>query len=216
MDRSENSPDDELKENPFFKKNQEEESGLRSSRNSVMSSSNNNSSSVGDESENKGSSGGSVRQYARSKVPRLRWTPDLHLCFVHAIERLGGQEKATPKLVLQLMNIKGLSITHVKSHLQMYRSKKMDDHGRVMTHEGTFMETKDQQIHSHYQLLPMIESHDKGIISNFRFSDVSWSDYGNWIDEGNNYDLSPESVLVILWRARFTLEMRQNGQKVHT
>ncbi|KAK9117988.1 hypothetical protein Scep_016081 [Stephania cephalantha] len=35
---------------------------------------------------------GSVRQYVRSKVPRLRWTPELHHCFVHAIERLGGQD----------------------------------------------------------------------------------------------------------------------------
>lgn len=33
-----------------------------------------------------------VRQYVRSKMPRLRWTPDLHLSFVHAVERLGGQE----------------------------------------------------------------------------------------------------------------------------
>jgi hypothetical protein len=36
--------------------------------------------------------GGTVRQYLRSKMPRLRWTADLHHCFVHAVERLGGQE----------------------------------------------------------------------------------------------------------------------------
>lgn len=75
----------------------------------------------------------SVRQYVRSKMPRLRWTPDLHLSFLHAIERLGGQERATPKLVLQTMNVRGLSISHVKSHLQMYRSKKLDEAGQVIS-----------------------------------------------------------------------------------
>jgi len=98
------------------------------------SSTNNNSESKkGDNKEGSKSEGSgepTVRQYNRSKLPRLRWTPDLHMAFVHAVERLGGQERATPKLVLQMMNVRGLSIAHVKSHLQMYRSKKLDQDGR--------------------------------------------------------------------------------------
>ena len=51
---------------------------------------------------------------------RLRWTPQLHKRFVEAVNRL-RLDLATPKGVMQFMEVEGMTIQHVKSHLQKYR-----------------------------------------------------------------------------------------------
>ncbi|KAL5972322.1 hypothetical protein ACLOJK_041575 [Asimina triloba] len=54
--------------------------------------------------------------------PRLRWTADLHDRFVDAVTQLGGPGKATPKTILRAMGVKGLTLFHLKSHLQKRRA----------------------------------------------------------------------------------------------
>ncbi|XRA96328.1 phosphate starvation response protein [Pycnococcus provasolii] len=77
---------------------------------------------------------------------RIRWTPKLHDGFVDAVSKLGGPDAATPKRILLYMlglpdktskgdvilarknqaianpQLEHISIVHIKSHLQKYRS----------------------------------------------------------------------------------------------
>lgn len=80
----------------------------RSSSNSTVEENNNN---TGKEKMKGASSSGSgaVRKYVRSKMPRLRWTPDLHLCFVRAVERLGGHDsKHYTYIIYMIRNLREL------------------------------------------------------------------------------------------------------------
>nr|PNR59286.1 hypothetical protein PHYPA_002077 [Physcomitrium patens] len=66
-----------------------------------------------------------VRPNLCTSTQKLKWTQELHECFLRAVDHLGGQNKATPKKILHHMNRSGITIAHVKSHLQMYRRGKI-------------------------------------------------------------------------------------------
>ncbi|XP_052186146.1 myb family transcription factor PHL8-like [Diospyros lotus] len=75
--------------------------------------------------------------------PRLKWTPELHQRFVDAVTQLGGADKATPKTLMREMSIPGLTLYHLKSHLQKYRLGKSQQ--SVSYHEIKQQECKASQ-----------------------------------------------------------------------
>ncbi|KAJ7532015.1 hypothetical protein O6H91_14G068900 [Diphasiastrum complanatum] len=84
------------------------------------------------------------------RSPRIRWHNSLHAHFAQAVELLGGHATgATPKSVLELMNVKGLTLAHVKSHLQMYRTMKATE---------KFRAARDEKSHEPLQLMTLSDT----------------------------------------------------------
>ncbi|KAG0625523.1 hypothetical protein M758_2G062000 [Ceratodon purpureus] len=108
-----------------------------------------------------------VRLYVRSSTQKLKWTRELHQSFMRAVNRLGGKDKATPKRILQHMDKDGITIAHIKSHLQMYRTGKINAEGLPSSatfslddHDPEQVKSNSKEISSPHLQIPLKEARE--------------------------------------------------------
>ncbi|GER33838.1 homeodomain-like superfamily protein [Striga asiatica] len=153
--------------------------------------------------------------------PRLRWTADLHERFVDAVTQLGGAGKdpllvrvllnmnfnfyqlnsalfseATPKAIMRTMGVKGLTLFHLKSHLQKYRLGKQS--GKELgeaSKDGTYLNDSPRASHSP---------------ENLQASDVN---EGYEVKEALRAQMEVQSKLHLQVEAEKHLQIRQDAEK---
>ncbi|XP_028762798.1 protein PHR1-LIKE 2-like isoform X1 [Neltuma alba] len=131
--------------------------------------------------------------------PRLRWTQDLHERFVDAVTQLGGASKATPKAIMRTMNVKGLTLFHLKSHLQKYRLGKQS--GKDMG-EGC----KDGMSGSYLLESPSTDNNSPKL-------PTSDANEGHEIKEALRIQMEVQSKLHLQVEAEKHLQIRQDAER---
>ncbi|RRT41356.1 hypothetical protein B296_00025829 [Ensete ventricosum] len=102
--------------------------------------------------------------------PRLRWTVELHDRFVDAVTQLGGPDSTNPSPPLSLsssplMGVKGLTLYHLKSHLQMEVHRRLHEQLEARYafcsphHLSSLLTLSFKQVQKHLQM--RIEAHGK-------------------------------------------------------
>ncbi|KAK7391534.1 hypothetical protein VNO78_19950 [Psophocarpus tetragonolobus] len=131
--------------------------------------------------------------------PRLRWTADLHERFVDAVTQLGGATKATPKAIMRTMNVKGLTLYHLKSHLQKYRLGKQSGKD---SDEGC----KDGMSPSYLQESPGTDNSSPKL-------QASDANEGHEVKEALRAQMEVQSKLHLLVEAEKHLQIRQDAER---
>nr|GMC67133.1 putative Myb family transcription factor At1g14600 [Ipomoea batatas]GME06287.1 putative Myb family transcription factor At1g14600 [Ipomoea batatas] len=54
----------------------------------------------------------------KSKHPQFKWSANIHHRFLNVVERVEGKKGATPKVILELMNERNLTLKQVTNHFQ--------------------------------------------------------------------------------------------------
>ncbi|XP_030546424.1 protein PHR1-LIKE 3-like isoform X2 [Rhodamnia argentea] len=134
--------------------------------------------------------------------PRLRWTADLHERFVDAVTQLGGAGKATPKAIMRTMNVKGLTLFHLKSHLQKYRlGKQSGKDGADAPKDGSYLLENPGSGNSS----PSLPSSDLNEIMGFRRN--------HEVKEALRAQMEMQSKLHLQVEAEKHLQIRQDAER---